>query len=246
MACQFGNDSAPRNKHNCCMCAPHIELRRRLAVGACRLRREKECNPQFEALAADPGYIEEIRLSPRKRGPKPGRRCKYGNGDAPRNKRGECMCRQHVEQRAKAFSQQQHRRMADPAYAEKMRDYKRRKAQEKRDKKEPAERAMRNELQRRRVARQRQQTPDLSPQDKASLDAFYQVAAQCNAIIKRLYLGKPPRQERYVVDHTLPLALGGLHEPGNLQIIKEWSNLRKSDRPWGRFVFETGRFEFEP
>ncbi len=246
MACQFGNKDAPRNKHNCCMCQPHIELRRCLALEASRLRRERATNPQFEALAAEPGYIEKIRKTPRLR-LGPGKSCRYGNASAPRNKRGECMCTEHIEQRRIAYAEDTRRRMANPLYAEKMRAYKAVKARDaaERNRDNPVKRAAKNEAQRRRVARQRQQTPDLSPQEKAVLDAIYVVTAHCNAMLSRLWLGKLPRAERYVVDHIKPLALGGLHHPTNLQIIKEGPNIRKNNRPWGRFISETGRFEFE-
>jgi 5-methylcytosine-specific restriction endonuclease McrA len=72
---------------------------------------------------------------------------------------------------------------------------------------------IRNEIAARRRARQRNQTPVLSEDDKKKIQKFY--------------LNCP---KGYEVDHIVPLAKGGLHHPDNLQILSMTENRKKGSK----------------
>jgi len=75
---------------------------------------------------------------------------------------------------------------------------------------EEHKRKIRNEIAARRRARKRNQTPELSEEEKNKLQEFY--------------LNCP---NGYEVDHIIPLAKGGLHHPDNLQILTKTENRKK-------------------
>jgi uncharacterized protein YxeA len=75
---------------------------------------------------------------------------------------------------------------------------------------EEHKRRIRNEIAARRRARLRNQTPELTEQEKIKLQNFY--------------LNCPKDCE---VDHIKPLAKGGLHHPDNLQILSKSENRKK-------------------
>jgi hypothetical protein len=75
---------------------------------------------------------------------------------------------------------------------------------------EEHKRRIRNEIAARRRARLRNQTPELSIEEKKQIQEYY--------------LNCP---EGYEVDHIQPLAKGGLHHPNNLQILTKTENRRK-------------------
>jgi len=67
-----------------------------------------------------------------------------------------------------------------------------------------------------RRARKRNQTPDLTQDEKLRISEIYKKAHE---------LGKD-----WQVDHIVPLSRGGLHHPDNLQIVLKSYNLQKHDR----------------
>jgi hypothetical protein len=71
-------------------------------------------------------------------------------------------------------------------------------------------RRIRNEIAARRRARLRNQTPELTQEEKIKLQNFY--------------LNCPKGCE---VDHIRPIAKGGLHHPDNLQILTKTENRKK-------------------
>ena len=72
---------------------------------------------------------------------------------------------------------------------------------------------IRNEISSRRRARKKNQTPELTEDDKKRLQKFY--------------LDCP---KGYEVDHIIPIAKGGLHHPDNLQIITISENRKKGSK----------------
>lgn len=75
---------------------------------------------------------------------------------------------------------------------------------------EEHKRRIRNEIGARRRARIRNQTPELSDEEKAKLQEFYLICPK-----------------GYEVDHIQSIAKGGLHHPDNLQIITKTENRKK-------------------
>jgi transposase len=75
---------------------------------------------------------------------------------------------------------------------------------------EEHKRRVRNEISARRRARIRNQTPELSEEEKLKLREFYLIC--------------PKGHE---VDHIQPIAKGGLHHPDNLQILSKSENRKK-------------------
>jgi predicted transcriptional regulator len=75
---------------------------------------------------------------------------------------------------------------------------------------EDHKRRIRNEIAARRRARVRNQTPELSKEEKTRLQEYY--------------LNCPKGHE---VDHIHPIARGGLHHPNNLQILTKTENRKK-------------------
>ena len=71
-----------------------------------------------------------------------------------------------------------------------------------------------------RRAKIRNQTPELTAEQKNYIDYLYWLAKDLRAV----------SGEDYHVDHIHPLSKGGLHEPSNLQILPKDLNLRKSDK----------------
>lgn len=78
---------------------------------------------------------------------------------------------------------------------------------------EEHKRRIRNEIASRRRARQKNQSPVLSEEEKKRLQEFY--------------LNCP---KGYEVDHIIPLAKGGLHHPDNLQILSMSENRKKGSK----------------
>jgi len=70
----------------------------------------------------------------------------------------------------------------------------------------------------RRKQRLREQTPELSPEEKELIEHTYG---------QRDRLNEEAGFIEYHVDHIIPLAKGGLHHPGNLQLITAVQNMRK-------------------
>jgi 5-methylcytosine-specific restriction endonuclease McrA len=70
----------------------------------------------------------------------------------------------------------------------------------------------------RRKQRLREQTPALSPEDKALIEHAYG---------QRDRLNEEAGFVEYHVDHIIPLAKGGAHHPANLQVISARDNVRK-------------------
>lgn len=68
----------------------------------------------------------------------------------------------------------------------------------------------------RRVAAKRSQTPDLSDVEKLELQLIYEESS---------FLGP-----KWHVDHIVPLSLGGLHHPDNVQIVSRKYNIAKNAR----------------
>ena len=75
---------------------------------------------------------------------------------------------------------------------------------------------------RKRQARKKIQTPDLSPLEDSMIKALYFVSKvlsnSCN--------------ENYNVDHIIPISKGGLHTFSNLQILTEHENKSKGNKTW--------------
>ena len=76
------------------------------------------------------------------------------------------------------------------------------------------------QLSAKRRAKIRNQTPELTAEQKDYIDYLYWLAKDLRAV----------SGEDYHVDHIHPLSKGGLHEPSNLQILPKDLNLRKSDK----------------
>lgn len=75
---------------------------------------------------------------------------------------------------------------------------------------EEHKRRIRNEIAARRRARMRNQTPELTKQEKSKLQEYYLICPKgCE------------------VDHIKPIAKGGLHHPNNLQILTKHENRKK-------------------
>ncbi len=72
----------------------------------------------------------------------------------------------------------------------------------------------------RRRAHKRDQTPELTEQEKAKIMLYYTISN---------YLGKD-----WHVDHIYPIDKGGLHHPDNLQIVTKEYNLQKSNNEYFR------------
>jgi len=70
----------------------------------------------------------------------------------------------------------------------------------------------------RRKERLREQTPELSPEDKELIEHAYG---------QRDRLNEEAGFIEYHVDHIIPLAKGGSHHPANLQVISARDNVRK-------------------
>ena len=70
----------------------------------------------------------------------------------------------------------------------------------------------------RRKQRLREQTPELSPEDKELIEHAYG---------QRDRLNEEAGFIEYHVDHIIPLAKGGAHHPANLQVISARDNVRK-------------------
>ena len=68
-----------------------------------------------------------------------------------------------------------------------------------------------------RRARKLQQAPRMSGLERTVIRAFYATARRFREITG----------ESYHVDHIIPLALGGLHHPSNLQVLRGAENLKK-------------------
>lgn len=75
---------------------------------------------------------------------------------------------------------------------------------------EEHKRRIRNEIAARRRARMRNQTPDLTKEQKERLQKYYLICP-----------------EGCEVDHITPIAKGGLHHPDNLQILTKHDNRKK-------------------
>lgn len=69
-------------------------------------------------------------------------------------------------------------------------------------------------------ASKREQTPNLSPEEKDHIEHIYFMASDCRAV----------SGEYYHVDHIEPISKGGLHHPDNLQVMHWQDNLRKGNR----------------
>jgi 5-methylcytosine-specific restriction endonuclease McrA len=72
-----------------------------------------------------------------------------------------------------------------------------------------------HDLRRKRISKV--QTPELDDYDKDKLKQLYKLSSSMG--------------ETYHVDHIVPLSLGGLHHPDNLQIIEKKENLCKHNNP---------------
>ncbi len=70
----------------------------------------------------------------------------------------------------------------------------------------------------RRKQRLREQTPELSAEEEELIQQIYDQRDKLNQEVGFI---------QYHVDHIIPLAKGGLHHPGNLQVIKASDNVRK-------------------
>ena len=70
----------------------------------------------------------------------------------------------------------------------------------------------------RRKQRLHEQTPQLSAEEQELIQQIY---------VQRDRLNQAAGFIQYHVDHIIPLAKGGLHHPGNLQVIKASDNVRK-------------------
>jgi|DEB0MinimDraft_10_1074344.scaffolds.fasta_scaffold51231_2 hypothetical protein len=71
-----------------------------------------------------------------------------------------------------------------------------------------------------RRARKLDQTPELTEEEKKTIQNLYWLAKDLKAVTG----------EEYHVDHIHPLAKGGLHHPDNLQILPSDLNIKKSDK----------------
>jgi len=78
---------------------------------------------------------------------------------------------------------------------------------------EEHKRKISNEIAARRRAKKKNQTPDLTQEEKNK--------------IKEIYLKCP---EGYEVDHIIPISKGGLHHPNNLQILSITENRKKHNK----------------
>ena len=70
----------------------------------------------------------------------------------------------------------------------------------------------------RRKQRLREQTPELSDEEEELIQQIYEQRARLNQAAGFI---------QYHVDHIIPLAKGGEHHPGNLQVISANENVRK-------------------
>ena len=76
------------------------------------------------------------------------------------------------------------------------------------------------EISARRRAKKRNQTPLLTAEEKKQIQDLYWLAKDLKAVTG----------EEYHVDHIIPISKGGLHHPGNLQILPSDLNLKKSNK----------------
>ena len=76
----------------------------------------------------------------------------------------------------------------------------------------------------RRKQRLRAQTPKLSAEEEALIREIYE---------QRNRLNQEAGSIHYHVDHIIPLARGGQHHPGNLQVITASANVRKGSKVQG-------------
>jgi len=70
----------------------------------------------------------------------------------------------------------------------------------------------------RRKQRLREQTPELSTEEEELIQKIYSQRDRLNQAAGFI---------EYHVDHIIPLAKGGQHHPGNLQVISANENVRK-------------------
>jgi len=73
----------------------------------------------------------------------------------------------------------------------------------------------------RRKQRLRTQTPELTAEEEGVIQKIYDQRDKLNEAAGLI---------RYHVDHIIPLSKGGLHHPGNLQLITATKNMRKGAR----------------
>ncbi len=65
----------------------------------------------------------------------------------------------------------------------------------------------------------------LADSDKAIVDGFYAQCKRLNAIFK-----SPKRMPTFHIDHIVPYANGGRHEPSNLMLVPAKLNCAKGNR----------------
>ena len=100
----------------------------------------------------------------------------------------------------------------------------------------PKGREMRRAKRRRRRAREKGLLGTFSPDIEARL--FEIQAGRCALLTCRKKLS--PKRSSYDLDHIMPLALGGLHEDENLQLLCRGCNLAKGSKEPGQWMVGEG------